>query len=152
VPVVSVNADTDYEDFTRLLDALKTGDVGTAGINSSGGMALAALRDETDGELAGARMITYDGGNPAVIAAASGEVQATAQLAVEQAEMIHAGRLRALAVLSDKPLEIEGVDPIPPITESFPTFTPRKTTLGSSFLPARRRRPTIALTKSGRST
>ena len=124
VPVVSVNADSEYQDFPQLLEAMKSGDVtvGTAGVNSSGGMALAAIKEAVEGDLSGARMITYDGGNPAVIAAASGEVVATTQLAVEQTEMIRAGRLRALTVLSDKPLEVEGLDPVPPITEFVPDF------------------------------
>ncbi len=124
VPLVSVNANSEYQDFPALLDAMENGSVtvGTAGINSSGGMALAALREGTESDLAGARMITYDGGNPAVIAAASGEVVATTQLAVEQTEMVRAGRLRALTVLSDEPLEVEGIDPVPPITEFLPNF------------------------------
>jgi tripartite-type tricarboxylate transporter receptor subunit TctC len=121
VPVVSVNADSPYQTFADLLEALRGGDVtvGTAGVNSSGGMALAAL-GEAAGEPFNARMVTYDGGNPAVIAAASGEVVATTQLAVEQAEMIQGGRIRPLAVLSDTPLTIEGLDAIPPITEFLP--------------------------------
>jgi tripartite-type tricarboxylate transporter receptor subunit TctC len=57
-----------------------------------------------------------------VIATVSGETQVTTQLAVEQAEMIRAGRIRPLAVLNDQPLEIAGVDPIPPITEWVPEF------------------------------
>lgn len=117
VPVVSINADAPYADFGEFLEAMKGGDVtvGTAGVNSSGGMALAAIK-EAAGEELGARAVTYDGGNPAVLAAASGEVTATTQLAVEQTEMIKAGKLRALAVLSDKELVVEGIDPIPPIT------------------------------------
>jgi tripartite-type tricarboxylate transporter receptor subunit TctC len=124
VPVVSVNADTPYQTFPDLLDAMMNGqvNVGTAGVNSSGGMALAAIKESAEGDLSGARMITYDGGNPAVIAAASGEVDATTQLAVEQTEMIRAGRLRALAVLSDTALEVEGIDPVPPITDFMPDF------------------------------
>ena len=120
VPVVSVNVDAPYQDFSELLDAMKMDSVtvGTAGVNSSGGMALAAI-GEAAGDL-NARMVTYDGGNPAVIAAASGEVIATTQLAVEQTEMLRAGRLRGLAVLSDQPLVVEGIDPIPPITEYLP--------------------------------
>jgi tripartite-type tricarboxylate transporter receptor subunit TctC len=47
-------------------------------------------------------------------------VVATTQLAVEQAEMIRGGRIRPLAVLADQPLTIEGLDPIPPITEWLP--------------------------------
>jgi len=123
VPVVSVNADSAYQTFDDLLAAMESDEVtiGTAGVNSSGGMALAALEEASEGAFHG-RMVTYDGGNPAVIAAASGEVLATTQLAVEQAEMIRAGRLRPLTVLSDRPLSIEGIDPIPPITEFMPDF------------------------------
>lgn len=122
VPVVSVNADTPYKDFGALLEAMKAPEavkVGTAGVNSSGGMALAAIKEAAKGEM-GARMVTYDGGNPAVLAAASGEVDATTQLAVEQTEMIKAGRIRPLAVLSNKELVIKGLDPIPPITKWLP--------------------------------
>ncbi len=123
VAVVSVNADSPYTDFASLLQAMQAEGVtiGTAGINSSGGMALASIGEAVEGPLA-ARMVTYDGGAPAVMAAASGEVAATTQLAVEQSEMIRAGRLRALAVLSDQPLVIEGIDPIPPITDTLPDF------------------------------
>ncbi|WP_226782422.1 Bug family tripartite tricarboxylate transporter substrate binding protein [Oceaniglobus trochenteri] len=123
VPVVSVNADSEYTDFAQLLEAMKGSGVtiGTAGVNSSGGMAMAAIGEAAEGEL-GARMVTYDGGAPAVMAAASGEVVATTQLAVEQTEMIRAGRLRALTVLSDQALEIEGIDAIPPITDFMPDF------------------------------
>ena len=119
VPVISVNPDSSYEDFGTFLEAMRGGDritVATAGVNSSGGMALAALQ-EAAGEGSSAQMIAYDGGNPAVLAAASGEAQVTTQLASEQAELIRAGRLRPLVALSDQPLEIEGIDPIPPVTE-----------------------------------
>ncbi len=124
VPVVSVNAEAPYQDFAELLEAMKIGDVtvGTAGVNSSGGMALAALNEAAGGGLT-ARPVTYDGGNPAVIAAASGEVVATTQLAVEQAEMIRGGKIRPLAVLANEPLVIEGIDPIPPVTEWLPDMT-----------------------------
>lgn len=124
VPVVSVNVDTEYQTFEDLLAAMRDGDVkvGTAGVNSSGGMALAAVKEGVGEDLPGARMISYDGGNPAVIAAASGEVAATTQLAVEQAEMIRAGRLRPLTVLSNTPLQLGDGDPIPPITDFLPDF------------------------------
>lgn len=124
VPVVSVNSDSPYQTFEDLLEGMRSGDVtvGTAGVNSSGGMALAAIKEGSGEELSGARMITYDGGNPAVIAAASGEVVATTQLAVEQAEMIRSERLRALTVLSDIELVIGDTPAIPPITNYFPEF------------------------------
>jgi tripartite-type tricarboxylate transporter receptor subunit TctC len=120
VPVVSVHPDAPYEDFGQLLEAMQSGDdvtVATAGVNSSGGMALAAIAEQAPIEY---RMVSYDGGNPAVIATAGGETIATTQLAVEQSEMIRGGRLRPLAALSANPLEIEGIEPIPSITEWLP--------------------------------
>ena len=35
---------------------------------------------------------------------------------------IKAGRLRALAVLSNEPLVVDGIDPVPPITDFMPDF------------------------------
>ena len=122
VPVVSVPADSEFQDFGQLLEAFKTrGDeitVATAGVTSSGGTAIASLSGAADNFKY--RMVTYDGGNPAVIATASGEAMVTTQLAVEQAEMIRGKRLRALAVLGADPLVLEGVDPIPPVTQWIP--------------------------------
>lgn len=122
VPVVSVPADSEFTDFGQLLEAFKTRGaevtVATAGITSSGGTAIGALSGAADNfEF---NMVTYDGGGPAAIATASGEAMVTTQLAVEQTELIRGGRLKALAVLSDKPLVLDGVDPIPPITDWLP--------------------------------
>ena len=66
--------------------------------------------------------VTYDGGNPAVIATVSGETQITTQLAVEQADMIRGKKLRPLAVLSDQPLTLDGYGQIPPITNWIKDF------------------------------
>src|ERR671915_506884 len=66
------------------------------------------------------RHVTYDGGNPAVVATVAGETQVTTQLAVEQAEMIRGKRLRPLAAVADKPLEIEGFGRIEAITQTLP--------------------------------
>jgi tripartite-type tricarboxylate transporter receptor subunit TctC len=123
VPVVSVPVDSEFEDFGQLLEALQSDagrgiSVATAGVTSSGGTAIAALSDAAGGF--DYNMITYDGGGPAAIATASGEAMVTTQLAVEQTELIRGGRLRPLAVLSDQPLELEGVDPIPPVTDWLP--------------------------------
>lgn len=123
VPVVSVPADSQFNDFGELLAAFQSDmgrgiSVATAGITSSGGTAIAALSGAGGGF--DYNMITYDGGGPAAIAAASGEAMVTTQLAVEQTELIRGGRLKALAVLSDQPLVLDGVDPIPPITNWLP--------------------------------
>lgn len=121
IPVVSVHPDAPWQDMGELLEAMQSDDppsVATAGVNSSGGMALAAINEASGGE---GRMISYDGGGPAAIATAGGEAQVTTQLAVEQAELIKGGKLRPLAALSDQPLEIEGIEePIPPITQWLP--------------------------------
>lgn len=121
IPVVSVSADAPWKDMGELLEAMKSDappTVATAGVNSSGGMALAALNEASGGE---GRMIAYDGGGPAAIATAGGEAQVTTQLASEQAELIKGGKLRPLAALSNQPLAIEGIDePIPPITTWLP--------------------------------
>ena len=61
--------------------------------------------------------VTYDGGNPAVLSTVSGETQAVSQLLVEMSEFIKGKRLVPLAVLSDKPVMLEGYGEIPPIDE-----------------------------------
>lgn len=123
VSVVGVGADAPWQDFGELLEAMKaepgTITVATAGITSAGHNAMESIKAMTGVDY---KHVTYDGGNPAVIATVSGETQVTTQLAVEQAEMIRAGRIRPLAVLNDEPLEIEGADPIPPITEWISDF------------------------------
>ncbi|WP_196260039.1 tripartite tricarboxylate transporter substrate binding protein [Pelagibacterium limicola] len=121
VPLISVPADSEFDDFGALLEAFRErGEgitVGTAGVTSSGGTAIAALSHAGGFDY---RMVAYDGGGPAATATAAGEVMVTSQLAVEQAELVRGGRLKALAVLSDHPLELEGVDPIPPVTDWLP--------------------------------
>ena len=116
VPIVSVNPSSPYQNFQQLLDAMKANPaitVATAGNTSSGHIAMEAIVKATGVKY---RHVTYDGGNPAVIATVGGETQVTTQLASEQAEMIKGKRLRPLAVVGPTPLEIEGFGTIPPIT------------------------------------
>jgi tripartite-type tricarboxylate transporter receptor subunit TctC len=121
--VISVNPNTPYKTVADLLAAMKAkpGQVSfaTAGVNSSGHYGSEALA-----RAAGAtyKHVSYDGGNPAVISVVSGETEVTSQLGVEQIEMIRGKRLRPLAVLSDKPLVVDGVAPIEPITKTLPNF------------------------------
>jgi len=121
--VIGVNPSTPYKTLDDLVKAMKEkpGEitVATAGIASSGGAALGAF---SSGAGVKARHVTYDGGNPAVIATAGGETQVTTQLAVEQAQMIRAGRIRPLAVVGTKSLTLEGVPEIPAITKAIPNF------------------------------
>jgi tripartite-type tricarboxylate transporter receptor subunit TctC len=58
-----------------------------------------------------------------VIATVAGETEVTTQLAVEQAEMIRAERLRPLAVIGTEPLELAGYGTIPPVTEVLPDIS-----------------------------
>ncbi len=123
VMVVSVNAETPYKTFSDLLAAFKAKPgkitVATAGQSSAGHIGIELIRKYTGIDY---KHVTYDGGNPAVIACVSGETEVTTQLAVEEADMIRAKRIRPLAVLSDKPLNLQGFGEIPPITNWIKDF------------------------------
>ncbi len=123
IPVVGVNPATPYQNMQQLLDAMKAkpGEikVATAGVTSGGHNAMEAIARATGVRY---RHVTYDGGNPAVIATVSGETDLTTQLAVEQAEMIRGKRIRPLATVSDRALEIEGYGVIEPISKMIPGF------------------------------
>jgi tripartite-type tricarboxylate transporter receptor subunit TctC len=123
VAVVGVNAKTPYQSMDDLLKAFKAkpGEipVATAGVSSAGHLAIEIIRKYIPFEY---KHVTYDGGNPAVIATVAGETQVVTQLAVEQADMLRAHRLRGLAVLSDQPLELEGYGQIPALTKWIPNF------------------------------
>lgn len=123
IPVVGVGAGTPYQNMTQLLDAMKAkpGEVkvATAGVTSGGHNAMEAIARATGVKY---RHVTYDGGNPAVVATVSGETDLTTQLAVEQAEMIRGKRIRPLATVSDRALEIEGYGTIEPVSKFIPGF------------------------------
>ena len=123
IAVVGVNADTPFKTMPELLAAMKANpgsiSVATAGVNSSGHSAI-----ESIARVAGVsyKHVTYDGGAPAAVAAASGETQVTTQLAAEQTDMIRAKKIRPLAVVGDKSIEIEGFGTIPPLSQFIPGF------------------------------
>lgn len=118
VAVISVPTNSPYEDFGALLQAFQdqgsTVTVATAGISSAGGTAISTIAEAGEFDY---NLVSYDGGAAAAVAAASGEAMVTTQLAGEQAELIRGGRLRPLAVVSEQPLEMDGVDPIPAVTD-----------------------------------
>ncbi|WP_205648844.1 Bug family tripartite tricarboxylate transporter substrate binding protein [Acuticoccus kandeliae] len=134
VPLVSVNPDAPYKTMDDFVAAMKEGKVtiATAGAGSSGHAAAEALKGAVGGDY---KHVTYDGGNPAIVATVSGEAQATTQLASEQAEMVRAGRLRPLAVLADQPLEIEGFGTVPPVTDFVDEKLPILSTAFGIFIP-----------------
>ena len=124
VSVVGVNPSAPFKDMKELIEAMKSKPnqitVATAGVTSAGHKAMESIARATGVTY---RHVTYDGGNPAVVATVAGETQVTTQLAVEQAEMIRAKRLRPLATVGDKPLELEGVGTIPAMTTLVPKFS-----------------------------
>jgi tripartite-type tricarboxylate transporter receptor subunit TctC len=123
IAVVGVNADAPYKTMTELIEAMKAKPgqvaVATAGVNSSGHSAIEAIARATGTSY---KHVTYDGGNPAVVSTVSGETQVTTQLAAEQTDMIRAKKIRPLAVVGDKPLEIEGFGTVPPLSQFVPGF------------------------------
>ena len=125
VSVLGVNNSTPYKSAQDVVNAMKSKpgqvSVATAGINSSGHAAIEAFTRALNLQY---KHVSYDGGNPAVIATVAGETEMTTQLAVEQANMIRGKRLKALAVLSDRPLELEGYGAVPPITSEISGFKP----------------------------
>lgn len=135
VSIVSVNPGTPYQSLKQLLEDMKARPgqvkVATAGNTSSGHFAMEAIAKAAGVKY---RHVTYDGGNPAVIATVGGESDITTQLAVEQTEMLKGKRLRALAVVADQGLAIEGVGTIPPITQTLPGF-PKIATAFGIFIP-----------------
>jgi tripartite-type tricarboxylate transporter receptor subunit TctC len=122
VSTISVNPSAPYKDFGELLKALQEkGDVpvATAGLSSAGHNMMELIAANSKIKY---KHVTYDGGNPAVIATVSGETPVVAQLLVEMSEMIKAKRLRPLAAVSTKPVPLEGYGEIPPITKWLPNM------------------------------
>ena len=108
---IVVPANSPYQTVVDLVEDMKArpGEVmfGTAGIGSGGHFGA-----ETMKAIAGAdyNHITYAGGGPAVTATLAGEVEVCPQLLAETKDLIIAGDLRCLAVLSEDDIEIaEGV-------------------------------------------
>ncbi|MEM7026422.1 MAG: tripartite tricarboxylate transporter substrate binding protein [Pseudomonadota bacterium] len=124
VAVIGVNPDSPYQDVNQLIEAMKANpgqvSVATAGLSSAGHNAMEAIAQQTGVDY---KHVTYDGGNPAVIATVAGETEVTTQLASEQAEMIRANRLRPLAVIGTEPLELAGYGTIAPVTEVLPDIS-----------------------------
>jgi tripartite-type tricarboxylate transporter receptor subunit TctC len=121
VPVVGVNAGKPWQNMTQLLDEMKAKPeqvkVATAGVTSGGHNAMELISRAANVKY---RHVTYDGGNPAAVATVAGETDLTTQLAVEQADFIRGKRIRPLAAVSDRPLELEGFGTIDPITKFVP--------------------------------
>ena len=123
IQVIGVNPSRPWKTAKELLDDMKARpgqiSVATAGVTSAAHAAMDQIVKATGVKY---KEVSYDGGNPAVVATVAGEADLTTQLAVEQADMIRGKRLRPLAVVGDKPLELEGYGSIPPLSATIPGF------------------------------
>ncbi|MGZ5179125.1 MAG: tripartite tricarboxylate transporter substrate binding protein [Ramlibacter sp.] len=124
IQVIGVNPQRPWKNAKELLDDMKARpgqiSVATAGVTSAAHNAMDQIVKATGVKY---KEVSYDGGNPAVVATVAGEADLTTQLAVEQADMIRGKRLRPLATVSDKPLELEGFGTIPPLSQTVPGFS-----------------------------
>ncbi len=124
IQVIGVNPQRPWQNAKQFLDDMKARpgqiSVATAGVTSAGHNAMDFITKATGVKY---KEVSYDGGNPAVVATVAGEADATTQLAVEQADMIRGKRLRPLATVSDKAIELEGYGTIPPLSLTVPGFT-----------------------------
>jgi tripartite-type tricarboxylate transporter receptor subunit TctC len=119
--LLSVNPDSKFQSVDDIVKAMKSNSasvtIATGGINSSGGASAEALKAAAGGDY---KMVTYDGGNPAVLAAVSHEAEITTQLVAEQYEMLRAKKLKPLAAFTTSPVSLPGIGDIPSITKFLP--------------------------------
>src|SRR3954466_2915385 len=124
IQVIGINPQRPWKTAKDLLDDMKKRpgqiSVATAGVTSAAHNAMDQIVKATGVKY---KEVSYDGGNPAVVATVAGEADLTTQLAVEQADMIRGKRLRPLATVSDKPLELEGYGTIPALSQTIPGFS-----------------------------
>jgi len=119
--VLSVSPDSKFKSMEDIVKAMKSDPnsvtIATGGINSASGAAAEALKAAVGGEY---KMVTYDGGNPAVRSTVAHETEITTQLISEQYDMLRAKRLKALASYTPGAVTLPGIGTIPSITKSVP--------------------------------
>lgn len=121
--LLSVNPDSKFKTVNDIATAMKSDPgsvtIATGGINSAGGAAAEALKMAVGGDY---KMITYDGGNPAVLATVSHETEITTQLVAEQFEMLRAKKLIPLGAYTDGSVNLPGIGEIPSIKAALPNI------------------------------
>jgi tripartite-type tricarboxylate transporter receptor subunit TctC len=121
--VIAVKNDSPFKTVEDLVAAMKARPgavtVATAGVGSSGYYFIELFKAAAGITY---RHVPYAGGAPAVVAVASGEAEMVPQLSIEVAELLRSGKLRALAVSTKDPLEIEGYGVIPSVSKAVPKF------------------------------
>lgn len=119
--VISANPSSKFKSVADVAAAMKSTPkkvtISTGGINSASGASAEAIKAAVGGDY---KMVTYDGGNPAVKSTVSHETELTTQLISEQYEMLRAKRLTALAAFTPKSVNLPGIGEVPSITVALP--------------------------------
>ncbi len=119
--LLSVNPESKFQTVDAVVQGMKEDPnsvtIATGGINSAGGASAEALKAAVGGDY---KMVTYDGGSPAVKAAVAHETEMTTQLVSEQYEMLRAKRLKALGAFTPEAVELPDIGPIESIKSQVP--------------------------------
>jgi tripartite-type tricarboxylate transporter receptor subunit TctC len=115
--IIAVNPDSDIKNWDDLMNAFRNRKVKVASAGTASGGHIALTTFVNNMENVKYNHVPYKGGHPAVVSTVSGETEVVMQLSMEEADMLRAGKLRAIAVFDDKPLKISDYGEIPPITK-----------------------------------
>ncbi len=137
--LVSVSSDAPWQSLQELIEAAKEkpGEI-PAGASAAGSIHHLNLLALEKGTGASFNYIPYDGSAPAQNAAVAGEVQVVVTSLAEQQQLLQAGRLRPLAMLVPKGVELNGTT-IPSAFDTYPDLTqhlPIKQAIGFAVLDA----------------
>src|SRR4030067_3037575 len=119
--VLSVSPYSPYKDIKSLMEALKAkpGSI-RAGASASGSIHHLNLLALEKGAGVKFNYIPYPGSAPAQTGAMTGEVSVVATSVAEQQQLIRAGKLRALAMLTPAPFTMKDVGTIPSAFAPYP--------------------------------
>jgi len=124
-PVICVPADSKIQTVDDLVKEFEARPgkvkVATAGVGAGGHLAAETFRKATGIEYL---HVPYKGGYPAVVSTVKKETEVVMQLSMEVADMLRAGKLRALANMSTMPLVIDGFGTVPPVKDFLPDHAP----------------------------
>ncbi|QIK73413.1 tripartite tricarboxylate transporter substrate binding protein [Propioniciclava coleopterorum] len=120
--VIAVQKDSPYQTLDDLIQAMKDKpgqvSIGTAGPGSAGHIAAELFTGAAGTKY---RHAPYNGGNPAIVATLSKEVDATTQLLVEMQDMLVAGDLRGLATFAAEDIKLDNGIVIPTMSKALPS-------------------------------